>query len=107
MTKVVPPKRLYLALRIHRTLSAKSSLGEGEIDIDLPEGCAGYMLCFPTKKAARKQYGKNVKLAVLTGEVSRETLIKFLRNVPAVYTPAEQKILRDAAELLEALGEES
>lgn len=50
-----------VALRLHKGMACVSG-GDGPIQITLPQGCVGLLMCFKTKKAARAFWGNEVKM---------------------------------------------
>ena len=51
----------------HQVIAMKKHAGGAEIEgikfkMELPEGCTGMLLCFESKKAARKYWGEDAEL---------------------------------------------
>lgn len=63
-------KPMYLAMRLKTSLEVEPKCLAASFagPVQLPDGCAGLMFVFKTKKAARAMYGRNVPLMAVRAD---------------------------------------
>jgi hypothetical protein len=70
---------LYIAMKLHSG-GAETIIPEYAISrkykLELPDGCAGILTVFRTKKQARAYWGKSVKLVEIKKMMAKERLSK-------------------------------
>jgi hypothetical protein len=70
MKNPIKNKKLYLAMKVSAG-EAQRGL-EPPVKIKLPDRCAGLLMLFETKKAARDWWGKNVELVEIESVIKCE-----------------------------------